>query len=138
MLKEVNSRLLFNNLKAGVTIVEIITGAVIAIILSGITYNLFFGKVDQINNNSQSSQYYLSIGLFTEFLKQDLAMSKAVCSETNGLSLLVNPEGNLASITYTLKGSTIERSFKGKSKVFRFPRPNQSKTPLIFRIEEAN
>lgn len=136
-MKGGNSKLLFNNEKTGVTMIEMLIAAVISIVIAGSIYNLFFGQVDVAKNNSKSSQYYLSLGVFSEFLNKDLAMSKAVCPEPNGISLLINPDGILGSVTYLLKGNTIERRFHGKKKVFRFQRPNELETAFLFRVEEV-
>lgn len=78
----------------------------------------------------------MNLGFFEEFLNNDLAMTRAVQPESDGMSLLVNTDGNLGTITYKLKGKKIERSFRGTSKIFEFTNPNQQESPLIFRVEE--
>jgi len=136
-LKAENDRLQSNR-KAGVTLVEVAVVVCITAILSGVIYRMFGQQVDQVNNNSKSSQYYMDLGVFTETLKNDLAMSKAVQSNPDGMSLLVNPDGNPGSITYSLQGNKIAREFRGLEKIFRFTNPNQKESPFIFRIEEVN
>ncbi|MBU1108954.1 MAG: hypothetical protein KKB51_19910 [Candidatus Riflebacteria bacterium] len=136
-MKAENDRLQSNR-KAGVTLVEVAVVVCITAILSGVIYRMFGQQVDQVNNNSKSSQYYMDLGVFTETLKNDLAMSKAVQSNPDGMSLLVNPDGNPGSITYSLQGNKIAREFRGLEKIFRFTNPNQKESPFIFRIEEVN
>ncbi|OGK12280.1 MAG: hypothetical protein A2W80_04610 [Candidatus Riflebacteria bacterium GWC2_50_8] len=124
--------------KSGVTLIEIAVAVCLVGIISGATYLMFDRQTNQANSDSRSSQYYLDIGIFTETFYNDLAMAKAVCPNENGVSLLVNPDGNPGSITYSLQENTIEREFRGIEKVFRFTNPNRNGSPLIFRVEETN
>lgn len=123
--------------KAGVTLIEISVAVCIVGILSGAIYLMLDRKVDQANSDGRSSQYYLDIGMFSETFYNDLAMAKAVCPHTDGVSFLVNPDGNPGSITYSLQGNKIERDFQGAVKVFKFANPNRSDCPFVFRVEEV-
>lgn len=124
--------------KCGVTLIEIAVAVCLVGIISGAVYLMFDRQVNQANSDGRSSQYYLDMGMFTETFYNDLAMAKAVCPNENGVSLLVNTDGNPGSITYSLQGNTIGREFRGIEKIFRFANPNRNESPLIFRVEETN
>lgn len=121
----------------GVTMVEVVLGICITVILAGVVYYVFSRQMSQATNDDKSSSYYLNLGTFVETLNNDLAMASAVQPASDGVSLLVNPDGNPGSITYTLKGNTIKRSFRGTGRTFGFTNPNRKASPLIFRIEEV-
>jgi len=134
---EKSDRLLWNR-KKGVTLVEMVLAVCIVGILSGVVYRIFDRQVSQANSDDKSSKYYMDLGLLIETLNNDLAMARIVHPESDGVSLLVNPDGNPGSITYALKGNTIERTFRGAGKTFEFTNPNRKDSPLIFRVEEMN
>ena len=127
----------YKNRNNGVTLIEISVTVCIIAIVSGMIYLMFNQKVDQAHSDGRSSQYFLDIGIFSETFYNDLAMAKAVCPNADGVSLLVNTDGNLGSITYSLQGNKIERDFRGVIKVFRFTNPNRNDSPLVFRVEEV-
>lgn len=124
--------------QSGFTLIEITVTVVIVLIASGAIYHVFRERTLQSNEDSKTSQYYLDYGLFAESLNNDLAMTKTIKPLSNGISLLVNPDGSDESIVYSLNENTIERKFRGKRKVFQFTNPNPKASPLIFRIEEIN
>ncbi len=123
--------------KAGITLIEISLSVFITVFLAGVIYRLFDRYVNQSNNDGKASQYYLDLGNFTEALSNDLAMARAVQPIPDGVSLLINPDGKPASITYSLRGDVITREFRGAEKTFRIanPNPKMKDNPLIFRIE---
>jgi len=123
--------------KAGITLIEISLSVFITVFLAGVIYRLFDRYVNQSNNDGKASQYYLDLGNFTEALSNDLAMARAVQPLPDGVSLLINPDGKPASITYSLHGDIIKREFRGAERIFRFtnPNPKLKDNPLIFRIE---
>ncbi len=125
--------------KAGITFIEISFSVFIIVVLAGVIYRLFDRSVNQANSDGRVSQYYLDMGNFTEALNNDLAMTKAIHSLPDGVSLLVNSDGQPASITYSLRGDLITREFRGVERVFRFsnPCPKLKDNPLVFRIEES-
>jgi prepilin-type N-terminal cleavage/methylation domain-containing protein len=127
---------LYRKRSTGVTLIEISVAVCIVGIISGMIYLMFDRQVDQANSDGRSSQYFLDIGVFSETFYNDLAMAKAVCPHADGVSILINPDGNPGSITYSLQGNKIERDFRGEIKVFRFTNPNRNDSPLIFRVEE--
>jgi len=133
----VEAEILNRKRNTGVTLIEIAVAVCIVGIISGMIYLLFDRKIDQANSDGKSSQYFLDIGIFSETFYNDLAMAKIVCPQGDGVSILVNTDGNPGSITYSLQGDKIEREFRGEIKVFRFTNPNRNESPLIFRVEEV-
>lgn len=120
----------------GVTFIEITLVICLVAFLAGVTYRVFDRQVEQTNSDDKASKHYMNLGVFVETLNNDLAMARAVQPASNALSLLVNTDGTPGTITYTLKGNTIERIFRGAARTFEFTNPNRKDTPLIFRVEE--
>lgn len=124
--------------KAGVTLVEVTIALAIIGIIAGVMYRIIDRQTSQMGSDDASSRYYMDLGSFAETLNSDLSMARVVHPESGGVSLLVNPDGNPGSITYSLKGNTIERKFRESVRVFEFTNPKPRPGSLIFRIEEVN
>lgn len=121
----------------GVSFIETTLVVCLVALLAGVIYRVFDRQMDQVDSDDRASQYYLHLGVFMETLNNDLAMARAVQPASNALNLLVNTDGSLATITYTLQGNRIERTFRGSGKWFDFTNPTRRENPLIFRIEET-
>lgn len=121
----------------GVTFIEITLTVCIVSFLAAVVFRVFDRQVSQANSDGEASKYYLNLGVFVETLHNDLAMAREIQPAPNVLTLLVKPDGNLETITYSLKGNQIERKFRGAGRFFSFNNPNRKETPLIFRIEEG-
>lgn len=137
MKAERSDRRLLHRAGGGVTLVEIAIVICLVGVIAGVFYRMVDRQIVQTNSDDKSSKYYLDLSLFVESLQADLAMTRAVHPESEGVSLLVNTDGVPASITYALKKNTVERAYRGSTKVFGFTHPNKSGSPLIFRIEEV-
>lgn len=137
MKAERSDRRLTHRVGGGMTLVEIAIVICLVGVIAGVFYRMVDRQIVQTNSDDKSSKYYLDLSLFIESLQADLAMTRAVHPESEGVSLLVNTDGTPASITYTLKKNTVERAYRGSMKVFGFTHPNKSGSPLIFRIEEV-
>ncbi len=122
----------------GVTLVEVACAIMLIGLISAVFFRVYDRQVQVAMGDQKSSKYFQDLGLFFDTFQTDLAMAREIAPKPDGVVLVLCTESGIEEIRYSKKGSEIERSFRGKSKLFYFANPNPKDVPFFFQVEEVS
>lgn len=127
-----------DNSKHGITLFEAVVALMLASLLGVVLMRLTQGSMGQFSTTQKQSEYFLSLGIFLETLRDDVRMAHDIKLATPSFLLEVDGINGTDTIFYSHIGKNqIERIFQGRRQVFTINQDSGLIGTFVFNIREV-